>query len=125
MGSSGYFNYPKEKMIELWKWAVEDGDIFDYYDAPVWLSLRDEIAERGIDKEKEVIEIDKLAIKKALKKDLKIRVETPMGRDDEAPSLTHWWWYLDLIAQGKYPLELLPEELKEIYLSSFHSTFSF
>jgi len=112
-----------KKLIEEWRMAVESerNFAFEYYSAPAWLVVRDKIAERGLDKEKEVIEIDKKAIKKAIM----VQAEAPMGRDDEAPPLTHWWWYLDLIAQGKYPLELLPEELKEIYLSSFHSPFSF
>jgi len=30
------------------------------------------------------------------------------------PPLERWWW-LDLIEDGKYPVELLPDYLKEVY----------
>ena len=30
-------------------------------------------------------------------------------REDIQPPLSRWWWWLDKIAEGSYPEELLPE----------------
>ena len=39
--------------------------------------------------------------------------------DDETQPLEKWWWHLNKIVRGEYPLELLPEHLREIYIEEY------
>ena len=36
-------------------------------------------------------------------------------RDDPTQPRSHWWWHLGKLRAGTYPVELLPEPLREIY----------
>ncbi len=35
--------------------------------------------------------------------------------DDPTQPLEKWWWHLNKIVKGEYPIEKLPEHLREIY----------
>ncbi len=109
MDSSRFY----KKLIEDWEFAVSEDDcIYDYYNAPSWLPVRDEIHKLGLDEDERVKELDKQAIVKAIK----LKAEKPYERDYE--DLARWWWHLEKIADGTYPAELLPEHLREIYLKT-------
>ncbi len=75
--------------------------------APAILSIRDEIAERGLDKLTEVKETDIRLLKQVLE----------YGSDPPAEDgpFEKWWWQLHKIAERTYPPELLPDYLREIY----------
>ncbi|MDI6865773.1 hypothetical protein [Thermodesulfovibrio yellowstonii] len=111
MDSSKYSEF-KEK----WKVAVEAGFAFDYDTSVAWLPVRDSLFEAGV-LDGEIMEIDKMAIQKAVKEGS----DRPYRRDHE--DLTRWWWHLEKIASGQYPVELLPEYLKEIYLKALRGDF--
>jgi len=35
--------------------------------------------------------------------------------DDESQPIEKWWWHLNKIVKGEYPIDKLPEHLREIY----------
>ena len=59
---------------------------------------------------KEVQKIDKYLIEN-LKEILKVN---PTIQDDDTQPLEKWWWHLHKIANGTYPIELLPDYLKKV-----------
>lgn len=61
-----------------WKVAVEAGFAFDYDTSVAWLPVRDELFEAQL-LDEEIMEIDKEAIKKAIKED----ANRPYQRDHE------------------------------------------
>ncbi|MEJ5227196.1 hypothetical protein [Thermodesulfovibrio sp.] len=104
------------ELKKKWSMAVEFGSAFDYHIAHVWLPVRDELFDAQV-LDEEIKEIDKEAIKKAIKENS----DRPYQRDHE--ELTRWWWHLEKIASGEYPAELLPEYLREIYLKAIGGDF--
>lgn len=84
----------------------------DMWMADDWLEVRDEIHQAGLDNHPKVVELDKNLIRLVIKKG----AEKP---ETQKP-LKYWWWHLDKIAKKEYPAELLPEHLKEIYLTLKH-----
>ncbi len=42
--------------------------------------------------------------------------------DDPSQPLEKWWWHLNKIAEGKYPVDKLPEHLREIYKDKYCAT---
>ncbi len=40
--------------------------------------------------------------------------------DDPTQPLEKWWWHLNKIAKGEYPIEKLPEHLREIYKQRYY-----
>ena len=116
------------ELIEDWDWAVNDSaqnpndpwykafvdpDVND-----VEIKTRDKIHDLGLDNHPEVIKLEKQAIKYVLTEvGASYRKKPPQAKDK-----TRWWWHLDEISEGKYPAELLPEHLKEIYLKYLSHT---
>lgn len=39
--------------------------------------------------------------------------------DKENEPLEKWWWHLNTIVKGEYPIELLPDHLKDIYVERY------
>ena len=42
-------------------------------------------------------------------------------QDDPSQPLEKWWWHLNKIAKGEYPIDNLPEHLREIYREEYCS----
>ncbi len=107
--------YLKE-LIEDWAAHVDideyNGGAFFYHTASALLPDRDEIHEAGLDNHPLVVEIDKKAIINAIR----CNADRPYQRDYEG--LDRWWWHFEKIAEGTYPAELLPEHLREVYISA-------
>ncbi len=40
--------------------------------------------------------------------------------DDPNQPLEKWWWHLNKIVKGEYPIEKLPEHLKDIYIERYY-----
>lgn len=104
------------ELIKEWQWATSPvfgnySYVQDMHTADVWLEIRDRIKGAGLEQHPEVIKLDKQLIKRVLKHGAEGSYES-----QEHP-LHHWWWHLDKIARKEYPAELLPEYLREIYLS--------
>ncbi len=105
------------KLIEDYEYTLEYPpnlpDAYSYDNMWLMLDARDEIHRLGLDNDERVIEIDKRLLK-GLKKFGNLIV---YRFDNSDKPLPHWWWHLDKIAKKEYPAELLPEPLREIYLS--------
>ncbi|MCS6875708.1 MAG: hypothetical protein NZ526_00385 [Aquificaceae bacterium] len=111
-----------EDIVELlkdYKYSIEYPpdlpNAYIYFNYWMMTDPRDKLHELGLDNDPRVIEIDKKlleGLKKYIPPDYseKERKDKPLER---------WWWHLDKIADKTYPAELLPEHLREIYLSSF------
>ncbi len=41
-------------------------------------------------------------------------------QDDPSQPLEKWWWHLNKIAKGEYPIDKLPEHLREIYREEYY-----
>jgi len=118
---AGYYEYLRslsdKKLIEAWEDYTLDRDYvldaISYWTCDVAIPIRDIIEERGLaDK---VRELDKNLIRFTLEIG---SADVPPERiyGEVNPPLEKWWWYLDLIAERKYPAELLPPYLQEVYL---------
>ncbi len=108
----------EKDLIEDWDLATSlpesEQDIVSaccYYTAGVRLPVRDVIHEKRLDEK--VKEYDVRLIKYVLKKGAEPAWERVLGEIE--PPLKAWWWWLDKIAEGTYPSELLPEHLREVY----------
>lgn len=109
-----------KELIEDWDWVVNgsisgDGgipNILNWHINDVEIKVRDKIHDLGLDENKEVIKLDK----KALKLILEIGGIIYKEKSPQAKDKKRWWWHLDEIAQGTYPSDLLPDYLREIYL---------
>ncbi|WP_297888908.1 hypothetical protein [Sulfurihydrogenibium sp.] len=109
-----------EELIEDWDLGTSGRpgrkllETTDQYTAGVFLPTRDIIKERGL--EEKVKEYDIRLIKHVLKYGADPVWERDSGEIN--PPLENWWWWLDKIANKEYPSKLLPDYLKEIYLSN-------
>jgi len=104
--------FSDEDIIENWKDAANPDYYYyitDMYTSPAWLWYRELAHKRGLDNHPEVVKTDIEVLKLVLKKK---GAERPFI---EKPPLEFWWYHLHLIQDGKYPLELLPDHLKDIY----------
>ncbi|MEN3039754.1 MAG: hypothetical protein ABDI07_11525 [Candidatus Kryptonium sp.] len=87
---------------------------YTYFNYWMMTDPRDELYRLGLDDDPEVKKLD-LQLLKGLKKfgppdyNLEEQAQKP---------LKLWWWHLDKIYDKTYPAELLPEHLREFYLSS-------
>lgn len=109
-----------KELIEDWDWVINysfygdkglpnllNTDIND-----VWIGSRDKIHDLGLDNLPEVIKLDKQALKLVFKYGgMAYRV-----KPEEAKDKKRWWWHLDKIAEKKYPENLLPDHLRNIYI---------
>jgi len=100
--------------IDAYEFDLEGRDgvphIFLYHTNDVTMAIRDEIYDRGYDKDLKVIELDKKTIRLLKKYKVSYKDWEQKGKD-----LKRWWWHLDKIQQGTYPPELLPDYLREEY----------
>lgn len=101
-------------LIEDYEYSLEYppnlASAYDYNNMWLMLDARDEIHKKGLDKDERVKEIDKRLLE-GLKKFGKLIV---YRYDNSNKPLAYWWWHLDKIAKKEYPLELLPEYLREV-----------
>ncbi|MDW8136811.1 MAG: hypothetical protein RMI74_08505 [Thermodesulfobacterium sp.] len=115
-----YYNWlrslSEEELISAWEDTTDEEEgyytISEMAIADVNIPVRDVIEEKGL--AEKVKEFDMRIIKMALKRGYAVGPGERYGGKEV--SLKHWWWYLDLIAEKRYPAKLLPEHLKEIYL---------
>ena len=57
--------------------------------------------------------LDEIVIDEVLRAD---DVSEFLLMDDPAQPLEKWWWHLGAIRRREYPVELLPEHLRAVYL---------
>jgi len=108
----------KEELISRWQYrATPEGFdvITDMYMAPASLYTRELIHKNGLENDQRVIEADKEILKLSFKYVPFPLIEADIGYKPEP----HWWWYfLYDIHKGEYPLDLLPDHLKDIYIEN-------
>jgi len=113
-----YKDIPNETFIKDWTDAADPENydrISDFYMSPPWLWPREMIHWRGLENDPRVIKADIEVLKLVLKKkNMSMPDWAQLDFEDTAP-LEFWWYYLYLIQDGNYPLELLPDHLKDIY----------
>ena len=101
------------KLVKDWAVAVGyEGDYpyaLDMWTADAWLPVRDKIEEKGLVDEK-VKKIDRFAVEFVLKN----APDFLPGIPSEKKPLEKWWWHFYEIATGEYPVELLPDYLREV-----------
>jgi len=112
---SGFFRTPEEH-IRRWQSFAEpknfNFEITDSWMAPAALYVREIIHKLGLEKDPRVIEADKKILKLSFEYTPAFTEEPDIGYKPEP----HWWWYfLRKIQEGDYPLDLLPDHLKDIY----------
>ena len=112
---SGFFRTPEE-LIDRWQdFTNPDEFVFgicDQWVAPASLYVRELIHKLGLENDKRVIEADKKILQLSFEYFPAYLHEGDIGYEPEP----HWWWYfLRQIHRGEYPLELLPDHLKDIY----------
>ena len=97
---------PEEKIeyLRMYTYAIMDPDIFPSY-IP---SIREKLKEYGDNEE--VRKLDKWLLED-LKEILKINT---YFKDDDTQPIEKWWWHLHKIANGTYPMDLLPDYLKKV-----------
>ncbi|NPA41172.1 MAG: hypothetical protein GXO18_02755 [Aquificae bacterium] len=107
---------PKEAHLD-WQTAVLEFD-----STPFALSrIRETIHELGLDSNEIVQRADKfllIDLDYYLKNSPKwhgFKIE-----DDPNQPLEKWWWHLNKIAKGEFPIEKLPEHLKDIYKERYY-----
>ena len=89
-------------------------------DIPTWdlRPARDYLADRKEDPD-EIAALDEIVIDEVLRAD---DVPEFLLRDDPVQPLKKWWWHLDAIRRRAYPVELLPEYLRAVYLEAGSQT---
>ena len=75
---------------------------------------RQRLFEAGIDNDT-IREIDEIIIEATIVLDY---VSDNAITDDDTRPLSHWWWHLGKIRTKSFPVEQLPEYLREVYLES-------
>ncbi|NPA41218.1 MAG: hypothetical protein GXO18_02985 [Aquificae bacterium] len=81
---------------------------------------REEVYFLGLDNHEEVKKFDRILFRH-LKDYLRVATRVykfPIQGDPNQP-LEKWWWHLNKIAKGEFPIEKLPEHLKEIYREKY------
>ncbi len=109
-----------DELIEKWGWyATIDEFSFPegtcYHFAATSLMVRDEIEELGLSNDPRVMEIDKKLIEWVVKHGS----DAPYEAEPIEHPIEKWWWHLKEIGERKYPAELLPPHLREIYEKNF------
>ncbi len=121
MGLSEYYEYLRslsdEELIDSWEGYCIDEPLDAIYWATcdVVIPIRDIIEERGLSDK--VVELDKALLKYVLKNSEIVNIPDERKYGEVNPPLEKWWWYLDMIAERTYPAELLPQALREVYVS--------
>ena len=108
--------YDPEIEVESWQLYTDPKEfefyLKDHWMAPAELYTREIIHKLGLDNDPRVIEADKKILKLAIKLNAAKLDKSDIGYQ---PEPTWWWYFLNDIHHGKYPLELLPDHLKDIY----------
>jgi len=112
---SSDYPYTPEEAIQAWQ-DYTNPEYFYYlensYMSPPHLYIREVIQAYGLENDPRVIKADQEILRLALK----IIVDPPdFAQLDEDPPLEYWWYFLRRIHLGIYPLDLLPDHLKDIY----------
>ncbi|MCS6875665.1 MAG: hypothetical protein RMK35_02050 [Aquificaceae bacterium] len=106
-----------ETLIEDYEFSLEYPpglpDAFCNHNYWMMAKVRDDIHELGFDGDQRVKVLDIRVLKELKKHGPPAYMERYKNKPLER------WWHLDKIADKTYPPELLPEHLREIYLSSF------
>ena len=111
-----------KELIEEWGWVV-NGSVNNINDPAfsnlinpdindVELKVRDEIHDLNLNNIPEIQELDKKALRIALKYGGYYRKKPDIAKDKK-----RWWWHLDKIGELKYSANLLPDYLRDIYLN--------
>ncbi|QER41877.1 hypothetical protein F1847_03610 [Thermodesulfobacterium sp. TA1] len=107
------------ELIKEWDLYTKEDEFFyipayHHRQSFFYLSIRDEIENRGLSREEAVVKSDKRLITVLIITIHNTEEETykPIFRK----SLNFWWWHLDKIKERTYPVELLPEHLQETYV---------
>ncbi len=103
---------PKEKIdtLRMYTYSLADSDVIPWNIPSIRESLKD------YEEIEEVIEND-IWLLEDLKEILKVN---PAIQDDPTQPLEKWWWHLNKIVKGEYPIERLPEHLREIYRERYY-----
>jgi len=110
-----YIPYTPEEAIYFWQLKATPKYFYliaDRYKSLLHLCIRDVIQEYGLENDPRVIKADQEILRLATKR----FVESPyiIWLKEKQP-LEKWWYYLEEIHHGVYPLERLPDHLKDIY----------
>ena len=104
--NTGKNRIPEEKIeyLRMYRYSTIDPDVLPW-NIP---SIREKLKDYGDNEE--VRKLDKWLLE-----DLKgiLKVNTYF-KDDNTQPLEKWWWHLHKIANGTYPIELLPNYLKNV-----------
>ncbi len=105
-----------DELIEEWEWyATVDElsfpEVTCYHFAAALLVVRDEIEELGLGNDPRVMEIDKKLIDWVVQHGS----DPPYEAEPKEYPIEKWWWHLEEIGEKRYPSELLPPHLREIY----------
>ena len=107
--------YSPERAIRAWQLRATPK--YFYYLTDSWMSpphlyIREVIQKYGLENDPRVIKADQEILRLAFKN----YVAPPdFAQLDGDPPLEYWWYYLDDIHRGEYPLDLLPDHLRDIY----------
>ncbi len=112
MASSKYI----DELIEDWEWNATVNElsfpgVTCYHFAATLLVIRDEIEELGLSNDPRVMEIDKRLIEYVVQHGS----DPPYEAEPKEYPIEKWWWHLEEIGKKRYPAELFPPHLREIY----------
>ncbi len=108
--------------VRMYKTAV-----WDFKEQPYPIPQeRENVNREGFDDDEEVLAHDKILLSH-LKEYLEFahsyyqkQLDYNPLQDDPAQPLEKWWWHLNKIAKGEYPIDKLPEHLREIYREKYY-----
>ena len=107
MGTRTWDNrIPEEKIeyLRMYRYSIIDPDVLPWTVPSIREKLQD------YERNEKVRKLDKWLLE-----DLKEILEVnPAIKDDDSQPLEKWWWHLHKIANGTYPMELLPDYLKKV-----------
>ena len=117
MGHGGVVKEAAELLVNRWGAAVaEFEDIFFELQG-----IRDEIDRAGLSDAHEIKFYDKLFFEDIpYYMDITERLYGFSLQDDPSQPLEKWWWHLNKIVKGEYPINKLPEHLREIYREEYY-----
>ncbi len=95
----------KIEYLRMYRYSIIDSDVLPW-NVP---SIREKL--QDYEGNEKVRKLDKWLLE-----DLKEILEVnPAIQDDDTQPLEKWWWHLHKIANGTYPVELIPDYLKNIF----------
>lgn len=111
-----------EKLIDDYHFSLEYPENLPaaFTEYGYWMAAdpRTELHQIGMDEDERIKQLDIQLIKK-LHRFKKMDIYPVYLEKDKNHPLEYWWWHLDKIAKKEYPAELLPEHLREIYITQF------